>query len=400
MDSEYNIIKTYLQQNKLKLSLNDFPKLFNLISTNTIVKETSVIYNILTSLLFKKQIYNNPKELIIPSKYKDTHNSFLKLCAVPIVEQRSQEWYLMRHNMITASSCADALGLNKYRKKEVFMFEKCLPDPPFQKNVDTHHGCKYEPIATMIYEEVYDTQVKEFGLIPHPDINFIGASPDGISTCFCKKNPNKFNNKYGTMLEIKCPRTRNIKKEGNINGDICPVYYYIQVQVQLEVCDLEICDFWQCTLKEYSTREEWWFDNKKELSIDTTTKIENSNLLKGAIIELLPLKPFANDEACLFDAKYIYPPTINMSCIEYELWINSEINNMYKLHPELYKKYIFHKVIYWHLDVVHNQPIKRDRNWFNSALPELKHFWDQVLHYRNNPNEIKNIIKKPKFEDL
>ena len=306
--------------------------------------------------------------------------------------------------MITASSCAEALGQNKYKKREQFLFEKCLPDPPFQKNIDTHHGCKYEPIATMIYEEVYDTRVKEFGLIPHPDISFIGASPDGISTCFSKKNPNKFSSKYGVMLEIKCPRTRKIKKVGNINGDIVPVYYHVQVQIQLEVCKLNHCDFWQCTLKEYETREEWLFDERKPLPIDEegTQKIENINVLKGAIIELLPLVPFANNEACLFDAKYIYPPTVNMTCSEYENWVNFEISNMYKVHPELYKKYVFHKIIYWKLDVVHNQTVERDKEWFVEVKPKLEKFWEEVLYYRNSPDEIKKIMKpKPKsFDDL
>ena len=40
----------------------------------------------------------------------------------------------------------------------------------------------------------------------------------------------------GRMLEIKCPYSRVI------NG-IVPDNYEVQMQIQLEVCDLEICDF-------------------------------------------------------------------------------------------------------------------------------------------------------------
>jgi putative phage-type endonuclease len=402
MEEEYTCIRSYLIDNKIDVTFQDFPKLFQCIIENTEVKSPEIIYKVLISLAYNKSIIDCPTDLQIPSKFQELHESFTYLCNVPICEQRSPEWYLMRHNMITASSCAEVLGLNKYKKREEFLFEKCLPDPPFQKNIDTHHGCKYEQIATLIYEDTYDTQIKEFGLIPHQHIKYLGASPDGISTPYCKKNPKQFSEKYGTMLEIKCPRVRKIKKTGKIAGDIIPIYYYVQCQIQLETCELDCCDFWQCTIKEYETREEWLFDKRKPLEIDDTKSIENVNALKGAVIELLPLEPFANNEACMFDAKYIYPPTVDMTCEEYEHWINYEINNLYKIHPEFYKSFVFHKIIYWRLEVAHNQPVQRDRKWFAEAAPKLKQFWDEVLYYRNSPDKIKEILapKRIKFEDL
>ena len=36
---------------------------------------------------------------------------------------------------------------------------------------------------------------------------------------------------------------------GEIDGEICPHYYWVQVQVQLECCDLEEFDFWQCSIR-------------------------------------------------------------------------------------------------------------------------------------------------------
>jgi hypothetical protein len=53
------------------------------------------------------------------------------------------------------------------------------------------------------------------------------------------------------MLEIKCPVTREIKTTGKLIGDMCPFYYYCQVQQQLICCELDVCDFWQCKLIEY-----------------------------------------------------------------------------------------------------------------------------------------------------
>ena len=62
---------------------------------------------------------------------------------------------------------------------------------------------------------------------------------------------NNFSDMVGRMLEIKCPLTRKIKTSGEVDGEICPHYYYCQVQQQLECCDLEYCDFWQCSLQEF-----------------------------------------------------------------------------------------------------------------------------------------------------
>ena len=57
------------------------------------------------------------------------------------------------------------------------------------------------------------------------------------------------------MLEIKCPTRRKINSTGEVKGVICPIHYWDQVQIQLACCDLDECDFWQCDIKEYPTKE-------------------------------------------------------------------------------------------------------------------------------------------------
>ena len=161
--------------------------------------------------------------------------------------------------------------------------------------------------------------VEEYGLIPHlpePRISYIGASPDGIASHYTLDN--QFSEMVGRMLEIKCPFSRNIKTEGAIDGEICPHYYWCQVQQQLECCDLEYCDFWQCNLKEYLDRDEWLEDKIPTASTEEQNKKIDIpvNCQKGCIIQLLPKNKIT--EFCLFDAKYIYPPSINMTLFEYD----------------------------------------------------------------------------------
>ena len=52
------------------------------------------------------------------------------------------------------------------------------------------------------------------------------------------------------MLEIKCPPKRQFTDE-------VPLHYWMQMQGQLEVCDLEECDFLQVKIEEYNSFREY-----------------------------------------------------------------------------------------------------------------------------------------------
>ncbi|PNH02587.1 Lon protease [Tetrabaena socialis] len=88
----------------------------------------------------------------------------------------------------------------------------------------------YEDVAQQVYCKRNGVRIHEFGLLKHPTVAHIGASPDGIS-------------ELGVMLEIKCPYRRQI------TGEV-PVQYYYQIQGQLEVCGLQECDYLELKLEE------------------------------------------------------------------------------------------------------------------------------------------------------
>ena len=71
--------------------------------------------------------------------------------------------------MITASSCAGAIGEIKYEdsKPKSFILEKLGLGKGFKENDFVYHGKKYEKIAILIYEQIYNSKIGEFGLIPH-----------------------------------------------------------------------------------------------------------------------------------------------------------------------------------------------------------------------------------------
>lgn len=266
-----------------------------------------------------------------------------ELQKIILPEQRTKEWYDMRNRMITASDFGAILGHNKHESYNKTLKKKCGLEKKFFGNEYTEWGVKYEPIATSLYEIKNNTNVIEFGCIPHPKYSFLGASPDGITP-------------DGMMLEIKVPKAREIKE------DYIPEYYYDQVQGQLEVCNLDEADFLQCKIEEYSSENQFLKDTETEF--------------KGVIIDY-----YLNEKK-----NYEYSK-ININEKDYKKWING-------------KKIIFHNkniyinITYWKLTTYSVQRVKREEKWMERSLPIFDKFWKEVLYYRENLDELKPKKKK------
>jgi putative phage-type endonuclease len=354
-------------------------------------------------------VYN---DVIVPEKYKALEEHFQKLYKLPQPAQRSKEWFDYRYNRITASDTAAAIDMNPYEPVESFILKKCDPNFPFRDNDTVFHGKKYEPIATMIYEHIYNSRVFEFGALPSEKYNFLGASPDGIASKYTLDN--KFSERLGTMLEIKCPVTRDITTQGKTMGEICPFYYYCQVQQQLACCELDVCDFWQCKILEYNydydnkcylsnfeAREKYLLDNcsscENTYSENGTVTAIDNKLKKGLFLEFYPksFTPEFEGDKIEWKGKYIMPKRLDMSEEEYDKWLVDTMNNWQNEFSN--NDYYFHKIIYWKLLKSHNVAINRDDKFMNSILPILKNTWDKVVYYRKNKdklNELNVIVNK------
>lgn len=349
-------------------------------------------------------------DVVIPSEYTKLQKHFNKLKNLPQPEQRTKEWFDYRHNRITASDTASAIDLNPYEPVESFILKKCDPNHKFLDNQNVYHGKKFELIATLIYEYINNVRVIEFGALPSEKYAILGASPDGI--CSCQTLDYKFSPLLGRMLEIKCTVLRKIYPYGKIAGEICPFYYYCQVQQQLECCELEKCDFWQCKITEYKDRSDYLSDEclntehtigindpiKKGYS--TCEKIEIDNRIKkGVLLKFLPKiwTPEFDGDSIEWKSKFIYPNNLLMSEIEYDIWIATTLTDWYKNYPEIAETHYYEKVIYWKLEQSHNVTIDRDRHFFANILPVLNETWSRVQYYRKNINkldELREIINK------
>lgn len=287
-------------------------------------------------------------------------NKLLKLKKLELPEQRSPEWYKIRTTLLTASSLADALGKGHFNTKEDLLIDKTSTTPkPYFTNDIIEWGVKYEPVATTFYEKLNNVNILEFGLVPHPEFKIFGASPDGI----CDENsPEKY---IGRMLEIKCPPVRKFTKE-------VPEHYWMQMQGQLETCDLEECDFLQVKLKEYNNEEEYIKDQLIENQIVKEGYTKN-NFPKGLILTFIS---FENDVK-----KYNYKYSNFYESFEnLKKWSQETINNYNLDYSEI-------KHNWWYIERYECTIVYRDRNWWLETMPKIIDFWEDVEHYREIGNQ-------------
>ena len=280
--------------------------------------------------------------------------------------QRTKKWYDFRHNLITASNAYKAF--DNQSSQNQLIFEKCQPvksqcstDEVKTINVDSplHWGQKYEPISVLYYEDMYSTRVKDFGCIRHEKYSFLGASPDGIISDKTLCN-------YGRMLEIKNPVSREI--------DGIPIKeYWIQMQLQMETCDLDECDFLETKFVEYTSET-----NFKEDGDNFLTSVKGE--LKGIIMY------FSNNGV----PHYVYKP-LRMDKECFEQWFIEMMEE-----KEKKSSLTWIKNIYWKLEDVSCILVLRNKKWFNDNIDVLQHIWTTIEKERNIGFAHRAPNKRPK----
>jgi putative phage-type endonuclease len=308
---------------------------------------------------------SNTTTNIVDQDFKE--QKIIGLREIPQPVQRTPEWYQFRWNLITASNAWKAFESQSTINQ--LIYEKCQPIKKFDDNGDEdvkmvntntslHWGQKFEPLSVLIYEHKYKTQVEDFGCIQHKTYKFIGASPDGIIV-------NKNCDRYGRMLEIKNVVSRDI------NG-IPKKEYWVQMQLQMEVCDLDECDFLETKFTEYTD-----YNTYKN---DTTDK------MKGIIIYFHTKdgKPF-----------YVYKPLTIVEESDITKWEDDTLS----LYQSDEYKYTYMKFIYWKLDVFSCVLVLRNKDWFKNNIPQLEKVWKIIEQERVTGYEHRAPVKKAKKEE-
>ena len=359
-----NILYTnYIENNILYESLN------NKFSQEKCIKIIEKCCNVANSLIYK---YFIPKRSYRQSYIRKNHenksynleihkNKIQKeldiLKAIKQPDQRSDEWYVFRNSTLTASNIYK-IFISDYSQTQLIL-EKCEPiDINKYKVTNTnspmHWGQKYEPVSILYYEYINNTKVDEFGCIPHRDYSFIAASPDGI---ICDNSSELF----GRMLEIKNVVSREIT-------GIPKMEYWIQMQLQMEVCNLNECDFLETKFIEYGDLEEY--------RLDTDFKY------KGTFLQ------FYSDKT----PYYVYPPfdLNDVDSNEYAGWYNEQM--------QINSDKDFITTIYWKLEVISCVLVLRNKYWFSNVLPLIETFWNNLTRERESGEYKERIKKKRKLQ--
>lgn len=287
-------------------------------------------------------------------------------------EQRTQAWYEFRHSLISASSLSKCFGSDA--QVNSLIYEKCKPfdirpDGPVNTESPMHWGQKYEPLSVKLYELLYGTTVGEFGCIRHRDYEFIGASPDGINIDPCSE-------RYGRMLEIKNIVSREL------NGIPKPEYW-VQMQIQMETCDLDECDFLETVFKEYPDEAAFYQDPEP-------------HDFKGIILHFVQRVSMGDINALItinHNPRYEYMP------LGYDLQKDSIDKWIQETREPIRREWSLYEAKYWYLEDYSCVMVPRHKDWFKAALPKIRETWNTILKERDSGYEHRAAKKRGLKQD-
>ena len=259
-------------------------------------------------------------------------------------ESSTPAWYIFRHNKLTASSIWKALDTEASRNQ--LIYSKCKPLDMTRHtkiNIESplHHGHKYEPISKLIYESEYGSVIEDFGCLADDDLDFIAVTPDGI-------NIRRGSPRYGRLIEIKNPTTRVIT-------GVPKKAYWVQMQLQMHVTKLHLCDFYETAFKEY--------DNEEAFLNDGSFSRTKKNKRKGIIV------CFHNRQGPV----YVSCP-LDSDLATYHAWFDDLVAGADQM------TWVVNT--YWWLEQSSCVTVPYNRAWFEAACPKFKDTWDTIVQER------------------
>ena len=139
------------------------------------------------------------------------------------------------------------------------------------------------------------------------------------------------------------------------------------MQIQMETCGLDECDFVETRFKEYDDVDQFYTDNSKQ---------------RGIIL------CFIEDGKTNSPPTYVYSKmdlTIDKDIVE--KWIEYEKDLKFD-------KFTLFNTCYWYLDEYSCVLVKRNTNWFKAALPMIKDVWNTIEKERESGYEHRATKKR------
>ncbi len=251
------------------------------------------------------------------------------------IPQRSLEWYQNYSKVLTASEFVALFSQTKRRKDLVYskVNPVCEQSSIFRLACPTDEmnalswGIRFEPVIKQLLEYRDKCKIFEPGRLQHSSNTHLAASPDGVIESSSQPQ------QIGRLVEIKCPYSRVI------GGEI-PSEYWIQMQIQMEVADVDECEYIEATILSRKANQ--------------TDPVDLSETTFQGILYLL------ENSQKHGDYKYIYGD------------VGSSIS------PPIPEGYVCVETIPWGLKTWHRKIVSRDKAWYEATKPWQEAFWNDV----------------------
>ena len=264
-------------------------------------------------------------------KLKDLIVLFENLLSNPQDETQLEQWKdsaeIIAYGFVFTDAEQDRVELI------IDMYEEQL-----KKKIEWHRNhCSVSTVPIAYLDELIGRKQLEqrttawYQQLSHPTDPRCTASPDGL-IYHCP-----LNQRTGRLIEIKCPVTREIKENNPPPPD-----YYSQMQMQLQVTGLSICDYVEAGI---------------------TSKYNNKNIediaspYSGFVALVRYAEPKGNQEFY-----YVYSPL--------------NVDNNWT--PDIKQEEEIIEIIPWKLKQWNEQLVRRNEEWWVALQPALNSFWEDV----------------------
>ena len=303
-----------------------------------------------------------------------------RLPTAPQTPQKSAAWHAESREMLSghefgavigggpaeyinalAKKCAKQLVINE--GEELYESQITFVTPP-EGLSPFKWGWRFEPVARDLFAACFADGVGNvydgLGRVRHPTLPRLGASPDGLITR---------GSRCGRLVELKCPITREL-------DNTIPMRYWIQMQLQAEVCDVDAVEYFEvCLGSSASPTKDLLLRSKlpwigKVFVVSNDPCVQNPSVGDlgdlGDIDETLPLP-----SSLRYEYSPLFPATAD-GIVEAEEWT-----------PDTEDR-VLETITWWVKDYQHQSVLRNRRWWAKVGQPAYESFWRDVEEARRD----------------
>ncbi len=295
----------------------------------------------------------NTNPIVLCSDFSTIQQKIRSILERPQVAQRTEQWYAEGLKYLTGSQFSQ-LFASPYIRGQLVLEKAGLtqPSPRSNRLVCTIEetgpfdwGIRFEPVVRAIYMDLTKSVVTDVGRLYHGTLDNLAASPDGLVVETAPETAERL----GRLVEYKAPPTRKLLQK-------VPKEYLMQMQVQMEVADIDACDY--CEMKFYSPYKGKMTERHPGIAEEKSGLESNGKHYRGWIA--LIMKDGMLD-------RYEYSPF----AVDGSAW-KATLETAFDANERVYE------LIPWVLEEYYLETVPRDRAWWASIQPTVNAFWADV----------------------